>query len=90
MRRRRATASVCVVPEAVPLPESVNEIAEHRGHPTETRAWHDRLIAIMEAILLSVVALMTAWAGYSAAKWSTHGSLVVPVVQLVGLPGPPS
>lgn len=31
----------------------------------------------MEAVLLSVVAVITAWAGYSAAKWSTAGSLSV-------------
>ena len=36
----------------------------------------DRLVAIFEAILLSVVALLAAWSGYSAAKWGTESSLL--------------
>lgn len=34
-----------------------------------------RLIPIVEALLLSVVTIVTAWAGYSAAKWSTDSRL---------------
>ncbi len=46
------------------------EIGEHAKHadPHERR---DRLISITEAVLLSVVALLAAWSGYAAAKWST-------------------
>lgn len=77
MRHGLMAASVRDVPEAVPVPESVKEIAEHREHGAGERAWHDRVVAITEAILLSVVALLAAWAGYSAAKWSTHASLSI-------------
>jgi hypothetical protein len=35
------------------------------------------MIAIAEAVLLSVVALAAAWSGYSAAKWSTESSLTL-------------
>ena len=32
----------------------------------------DRLLSIVEAVLLSVVALLAAWSGYAAANWSTE------------------
>lgn len=35
---------------------------------------HDRAISIAEAVILSVVALLAAWSGYSAAKWDTRSS----------------
>jgi hypothetical protein len=50
-------------------------------HPLATRAPArapeacDRLISIAETALLSVVALLAAWSGYSAAKWGTESSL---------------
>ena len=40
-----------------------------RGRRPGTR---DRLVSIAEAVLLSIVALMAAWSGYAAAKWSTE------------------
>jgi hypothetical protein len=47
------------------------EIGEHaRPHPGDRAP--NRRISIMEAILLSIVALMAAWSGYAAAKWSTE------------------
>ncbi len=54
-----------------------NERAEHAAHtegqdPHSTR--HD-VISIVEAVILSLVALLAAWSGYSAAKWGTHSSL---------------
>jgi hypothetical protein len=59
-----------------------NEIAEHREHAEHggdvTAAAHDRRhqwVSIGEALLLSVVALLAAWSGYSAAKWGTEASL---------------
>ena len=36
---------------------------------------HHRLIAIVEAVLLSIVTITAAWSGYSAAKWHTESSL---------------
>ncbi len=47
--------------------------ARHSGH--HGGDGHDRLISISEALLLSVVAIIAAWSGYSAAKWGTESSL---------------
>ena len=49
--------------------------AQHAGHPEATG--RDRVITIVEAALLAVVALMAAWSGYAAAKWSTESRLTV-------------
>lgn len=35
---------------------------------------HDRIVPIVEAVILSLVALAAAWSGYSAAKWDTRSS----------------
>jgi len=51
------------------------EHAEHGEHPPPSHVRRDRLLSIVEAVLLSIVALMAAWSGYSAAKWSTESSL---------------
>jgi hypothetical protein len=55
------------------------EIAEHakhsRGHDEATG--HDRIITIIEAALLAVVALMAAWSGFAAAKWSTESRFLL-------------
>ncbi len=68
------------MPEGLSASEVGKEIAEHADHeaaehaPAE-HAQRDRWIAIFEAVLLSVVALLGAWSGYSAAKWGTESSL---------------
>lgn len=61
--------------EGLSAQEVGKEIAEHREHTAANEGGHDRRIAIVEALLLSIVALMAAWAGYSAAKWGTHSSI---------------
>ncbi|MDX6606117.1 MAG: hypothetical protein QOD14_657 [Solirubrobacterales bacterium] len=50
------------------------EIAGHSRHesPGDRRERQDRIVSIAEAVLLSIVALMAAWSGYAAAKWSTE------------------
>ena len=58
------------------------EHAEHaaaggEGHEHSAHAGRDRVVSIIEALILSVVALLAAWSGYSAAKWSTHASLTL-------------
>jgi hypothetical protein len=69
------------VPEGGLSASEVGEkIAEHHEHAAEehgTEEGHgrDRWITIAEAALLSVVALLAAWSGYSQAKWGTHSSL---------------
>jgi hypothetical protein len=56
--------------------ETSKEIAEHARHAAH-RSERDRFISILEAGLLAVVALLAAWSGYSAAKWSTESRLTV-------------
>jgi len=68
------------VPEGLSASEVGKEIAEHHEHTTAKdvpaeHAERDRWVAIIEAVLLSVVALLAAWSGYSAAKWGTESSL---------------
>jgi len=65
------------MPEGLTPAEVSKEIAEHSEHnrehsPHEKR---DRIVAIVEAILLSIVAITAAWSGYAAAKWSTESRL---------------
>jgi hypothetical protein len=63
------------VPEGLSPTEVGKEIGEHAVHAREHVHRHDRLISIVEAVLLSVVTITAAWSGYSAAKWSTESSL---------------
>src|SRR5215831_18471937 len=74
------------VPEGLSPSEVGKEIAEHHkkeaekaeeqanGSATEAKG-HDRVITIIEALLLAVVAVLAAWSGFSAAKWGTESSL---------------
>lgn len=72
------------MPEAGLSPsETSKEIAEHHEHTAgehadghgEGHAGAHRATAIVEAVMLSFVALIAAWSGYSAAKWGTESSL---------------
>lgn len=67
------------MPEHLSVSEVGKEIREHAeqaGHGAGGGIQrHIRLISIIEACLLSIVALTAAWSGYSAAKWGTESSL---------------
>src|SRR3954452_9358414 len=70
------------MPEGLTAAEGGKEIAEHKkqhqehsDEGTEGHSRHDRVISITEALLLSAVALLAAWSGYSAAKWGSESSL---------------
>jgi hypothetical protein len=67
------------MPEGLSPSEVGKEMQEHAEHLAEFGERelhrHDRLISIAEAVLLAIVALTAAWAGYSAAKWGTESSL---------------
>ena len=74
------------MPEGLSPAEVGKEIAEHREHAAHDEhgaqddhpaqpARRDHIVSIIEAALLSVVALLAAWSGYSAAKWGTESSL---------------
>ena len=62
------------MPEGLSPQEVGKEIAEHaeRKGGGEPHDRVDRLVSIAEAVLLSIVALIAAWSGYAAAKWSTE------------------
>jgi hypothetical protein len=56
------------------------ELAEHAKKAKEAdergeASGHDRVVSIIEAILLAIVALMAAWSGFSSAKWGTESRL---------------
>jgi hypothetical protein len=67
------------MPEGLSAAEVGKEIGEHAKHAEHEAAAtlhrHSRTLSIVEAVLLSVVALTAAWSGYAAAKWSTDASL---------------
>src|SRR4051794_3133484 len=62
------------MPEGLSAQDVGNEIAGHAASDREDEPHGrlDRLVSIIEAVLLSIVALMAAWSGYAAAKWSTE------------------
>jgi hypothetical protein len=72
------------VPEGLSPSEVGKEISEHRarvaeeaekeGSATEAKG-RDRVITIIEAVLLAVVAVLAAYSGFAAAKWGTESSL---------------
>jgi hypothetical protein len=68
------------VPEGLSAAEVGKEIAEHKKH-SETASTehdrHDRRLSIIEALLLSFVAVLAAYSGYAAAKWGTESSLTL-------------
>ena len=49
------------------------EIGKHED--ASRHAQRDRLLTILEAVVLSIVTLLAAWSGYAAAKWSTESRL---------------
>jgi len=59
------------------VPESSNvdiahKLAEHRDAESAKKSWQDLVVEILEAVLLGVVAVATAWSAYHAAKWDGH------------------
>src|SRR5262245_29081100 len=60
------------MPEGLSADEVGKEIASHAAHGEgDEHDRRDRVIAIVEAVLLSIVTLLAAWSGYAAAKYST-------------------
>jgi len=67
------------VPEGLSPAEVGKEISEHKEH-VAAEADHDhrdRWLSIIEALLLSVVAVLAAYSGYAAAKWGTESSVTL-------------
>ena len=64
--------------------EVAGEISRHKKHTTahghdigtdDGTRQHDRVLSIVEAVLLAVVALLAAYTGYASAKWGTESSV---------------
>jgi hypothetical protein len=62
------------MPEGLSPTEVGQEIGAHAKHGGHGEG-RDRLIAIGEALLLSLVTIAAAWSGFSAARWGTESSL---------------
>jgi hypothetical protein len=68
------------VPEGLSPAEVGKEIAEHKKHTADADTEHDphdRWLSIVEAVLLSLVAVLAAYSGYAAAKWGTESSVTL-------------
>ena len=70
------------MPEGLSASEVGKEIAEHKKQAEESEHRehepldrHERWLSIVEAVVLSVVALLAAYSGFAAAKWSTESSV---------------
>ena len=72
------------MPEGLSPSEVGKEIAEHKERTEAEREHskaehetdrHDRWISVVEAVLLSFVAVLAAYSGWAAAKWSTESSV---------------
>ncbi|HEY3729561.1 MAG TPA: hypothetical protein VGL51_20480 [Solirubrobacteraceae bacterium] len=70
------------MPEGLSPSEVGKEIAEHKQRSAEATEQestdhHDRWLSIIEAVLLSLVAVLAAYSGYAAAKWGTESSVTL-------------
>jgi hypothetical protein len=66
------------VPEGLSAAEVGKNIAEHKKHAAAPEGdQRDRWLSIVEAVLLSLVAVLAAYSGYAAAKWSTESSVTL-------------
>jgi hypothetical protein len=57
------------MPETVSTPEVAHAIGHQHGQHMSRRA---ELIEILEAVLLAIVAVATAWSGYQTARWDSR------------------
>ena len=67
------------MPEGLSPAEVGKEIAEHKKHAARGKddEHPDRWLSIIEAVLLSLVAVLAAYSGYAAAKWGTEASVTL-------------
>ena len=69
------------MPEGLSPAEVGTDIADHGKHTEAAAATehdrHDRWLSIVEALLLSLVAVLAAYSGYAAAKWGTESSVTL-------------
>ena len=55
--------------------KEIGEYGKHEADDGDHADRRDRLLSITEAVLLSLVAVLAAWSGYAASKWSTESSV---------------
>jgi len=68
------------VPDGLSPADVGKEIAEQKKHTAAANSEHhrhDRWLSIVEALLLSLVAVLAASSGYAAAKWGTKSSVTL-------------
>jgi hypothetical protein len=65
------------MPEGLSAVEAGRGLAEHAEHVEEREQRRNEAISIFEATLLAVVAVLAAYSGWAAAKWSTESSLLL-------------
>src|SRR5262245_42448395 len=70
---RETIASVSEGLSATDVGKEIGQHAKHRG----AGDGKDRALSIGEAVLLSIVTIVAAWSGYSAAQWGTESSLAL-------------
>ncbi len=63
------------MPEGLSPSEVGKEIGEHAEHTAPPAHRHERTLSIVEALMLSLVAVLAAYSGYAAAKWGTESSV---------------
>jgi hypothetical protein len=83
-----------LMPEGLDPIESGKKLHEHgaaaqegageEGGHKESADRHSRILQICEAALLAIVTLTAAWAGYSAAKWSTESRVDIAKASSLG------
>ena len=80
------------MPEGLSPAEVGKEIAEHKKHAAaEQEDGHqERWLSIVEAVLLSLVAVLAAYSGYAAAKWGTESSVTLAKASAAAHKGQPS
>ena len=66
------------MPEGLSAVEAGKELAEHAEHEEIGREERrNKAISVFEAALLALVAVLAAYSGWAAAKWSTESSLLL-------------
>jgi hypothetical protein len=73
------------MPEATSNVEFAHKISEH-GHDHQSRNdRREQWVEIMEAAVLAIVAVVTAWSGYQAAKWDAVSARHYNLASLIGV-----
>jgi hypothetical protein len=64
--------------------EAAHQRAEEESGHGESGGRHSRIVQICEAVLLALVTITAAWAGYSASKWGTASRIDIARASTLG------